>query len=123
MLLAALAFVWKFGSNVPYWDEWEMVPILTGEQPVNAAWLWSEHNGHRIPCRNSSWRHANSPVRTSRVGIYVNVLAVGALAFIMIRLLRTRGGSSYADAFALVLLHWGHCENFLWIWQLTQVTL
>ena len=50
MLLAALAFVWKFGSNVPYWDEWgEMVPILTGEQPVNAAWLWSEHNGHRIP--------------------------------------------------------------------------
>jgi hypothetical protein len=35
---------------------------------------------------------------------------------------RQRGSLSYADAFfPLVLLSWGHYENLLWSWQLTQV--
>ena len=125
MLLAALAFVWKFGSNVPYWDEWEMVPILAGEQPVDAAWLWSEHNGHRIPLPKLLLLAAYKLTGADfRVGMYANVLALGAVAFIMIWVAKgLRGRSSYADAFfPLVLLHWGHCENFLWTWQLTQVT-
>jgi hypothetical protein len=110
MLLAALAFVWKFGSNIPYWDEWgQMVPILAGEKPVNVAWLWSEHNGHRIPLPKllllAAYKLTGSDFR---VGMYANVLALGALAFTMIRVAKAlRGGSSYADAFfPLVLLHW-----------------
>ena len=43
------ALVARFGSNVPSWDEWDMVPTLTGEQPVSAEWLWSQHNEHRVP--------------------------------------------------------------------------
>src|SRR5262249_15865170 len=49
MLLAGLALVRAFGQDVPFYDEWNMVAVLTGERPVDAAWLWSEHNGHRIP--------------------------------------------------------------------------
>ena len=125
MLLAALAFVWKFGSNVPYWDEWEMVPLLAGEQAVSPGWLWSEHNGHRIPLPKllllAAYKFTGSDFR---VGMYANVLALGAVAFAMIWVAKgLRGRSSYADAFfPLLLLHWGHCENFLWTWQLTQVT-
>jgi hypothetical protein len=26
MLLAALGFVWRYGSNVPYLDDWDIVP-------------------------------------------------------------------------------------------------
>src|SRR5215470_13424327 len=49
MLGASLAFIWKYGSNVPSWDGWDMVPTLTGEQPITVSWLWSQHNEHRVP--------------------------------------------------------------------------
>ena len=89
------------------------------------GWLWSEHNGHRIPLPKllllAAYKFTGSDFR---VGMYANVLALGAVAFAMIWVAKgLRGRSSYADAFfPLVLLHWGHCENFLWTWQLTQVT-
>src|SRR5262252_1502700 len=49
MLAAALGFVVRFGSNVPYWDEWSMVPALTGEEHIDAHWFWQDRNGHRVP--------------------------------------------------------------------------
>ena len=49
MFVALLALVARFGSNVPSWDEWDLVPALTGNQPVSAEWLWSQHNEHRVP--------------------------------------------------------------------------
>jgi hypothetical protein len=48
MTIAALAFVWRFGNDVPFWDEWNMVNALTGAQPITIKWLWALHNGHRI---------------------------------------------------------------------------
>ena len=30
-------------------DEWELVPALAREQPISPAWLWAQHNEHRIP--------------------------------------------------------------------------
>ena len=41
---ASLALIVAFGSNAPYLDGWDMVPTLTGEQPVTLEWLWSQHN-------------------------------------------------------------------------------
>jgi hypothetical protein len=125
MLVAALAFVWQFGSDVPYWDEWEMVPSLTGDRPTDADWLWAARNGHRIPLPKllllAAYKLSGSDFR---IGMYINVLALGAVAFVMIRVAKElRGRWSYADAFfPVALLNWGHCENFLWTWQLTQVT-
>ena len=49
MLASALLYVHAFGSNVPSWDDWDMVPTLTHVQPVTAEWLWSQHNEHRVP--------------------------------------------------------------------------
>jgi hypothetical protein len=96
MLLAALAFVWKFGSNVPYWDEWQMVPRLTGEQPVDAGWLWASHSGHRIPFPKlllvTAYKVTGSDFR---VGMYANVLALGAVALAMIRAAKGLRGSSH----------------------------
>src|ERR1700740_3081887 len=101
MLVAALAFVGKYGSNVPYWDEWNMVPVLVGDQPVDAHWLWSEHNGHRIPLPRllllGLYKLTGSDFRA---GMYFNVFALGALAFTMIWVAKgQRGETSYADAF------------------------
>jgi hypothetical protein len=36
MFAAAIGFVWQYGSNVPSWDDWDMVPTMTGYQPVTA---------------------------------------------------------------------------------------
>ena len=49
ILIAGLVFVGVYGSNVPSWDGWDMVPTLTGHQPITAKWLWSQHNEHRVP--------------------------------------------------------------------------
>src|SRR6516225_8515450 len=49
MLIAALTVVGRYSRNVPFMDDWEMVPVLTGLQLNNVAWLWEQHSDHRIP--------------------------------------------------------------------------
>src|SRR5437016_5054826 len=49
MFISLLAFVWCFGINVPFSDDWYFMPEFTGEQPIDAAWLWARHFEHRIP--------------------------------------------------------------------------
>jgi hypothetical protein len=124
MLSAGIIFVWRFGSNVPYWDEWNLAAVLAGEQPVTIDWLWSPHNGHRIPVpRLVLLALLNITGHDFRAGMYFNVLVLGALAAAMMLMARwQRGRTSWTDAFfPLVLLQWGHFENLLWTWQLSQV--
>ena len=42
-------FIAHYASNVPSWDDWDMVPTLTRNQPITWEWLWSQHNEHRVP--------------------------------------------------------------------------
>src|SRR6516165_2406551 len=49
LFLGALAFVWRYGSNVPWWDDWyALIPTATGKQPLTHAWLWAQVGPHRI---------------------------------------------------------------------------
>jgi hypothetical protein len=118
MLLGLLAYVWNYGSNVPGWDEWTLVPVLVGEQPLTLSWLWEllPHNEHRYPLtRLSLWAFARLSGCDFRFGMYVNALTMGAMALAMILVARRlRGRLSYADAFfPLVLLHVGHEQVLL----------
>jgi hypothetical protein len=120
MLVAALAFVGRYGPRVPLWDDYDVVPVLTGAEPLTAGWLWSQHNEHRVPLPRlvllGAYRLSGSDFRA---GMVVNVMALGALALGLIAVARARrGGTRYADAFfPLVLLHEGHHANLLWSWQ------
>ena len=49
MLSMAVLYVIRFGPDVPRWDDYAVIPQLTGAQPVTLAWLWSQHSEHRIP--------------------------------------------------------------------------
>jgi len=121
LLLAAVAFVARFGSNVPIWDDWDLVPFLTGEQPVTASWLWSQHNEHRVPLPRLVHLVLNELFGFDlRIAMFLDVAAIGLLASAMIvTVRRLRGRASLTDAFfPLVLLHPGHAVNFLWSWQL-----
>jgi len=125
MTIAALWYVWRFGSDVPFWDEWNFVDPLTKTKPVTLQWLWSVHNGHRLPLPRlvllALYRISGADFR---VGIYFNVIGLAAAAAVLIWASgRMRGGkASVADAFfPLLLLNWGHYENLLWSVQVIQV--
>jgi hypothetical protein len=120
MLAAALTLVAVYGSNVPSWDDWDIVPAATGHQPVTAEWLWSQHNEHRVPLpRLLLLALMRSIPMDFRTGMYFNVLGTGALALGMVfAARRVRGWSSYLDAFLpLALMNWAQAVNFLWCWQ------
>ena len=36
-------------ADLPYWDDWEMVPVITGHEPVTLKWAWAQHNEHHMP--------------------------------------------------------------------------
>ena len=48
MISAAVVLVVRYGADVPLWDDFVLVPVLTGETPLTADWLWAQHNEHRI---------------------------------------------------------------------------
>ena len=125
MTAATLAYVVHFGRDVPYWDEWDMVAVITKAQPVTLEWLWSSHNGHRIPLPRllllSLYKLSGTDFRA---GMYFNVILSSAAAAALIwGSGRMRGAkNSVVDAiFPVLLLHWGHYENLLWSWQVTQI--
>ncbi len=121
MLVAAVAFVAHYASNVPSWDDWDMVPTLTRNQPITWNWLWSQHNEHRVPLPRLIFLGLNwLTVTDMRVTMYFDVLVMAGLAAaMMVIAARLRGRPSLADAFfPLVLLHWGQAANLLWGWQL-----
>src|SRR5437868_1740416 len=49
LLLLALFYVAKFGSRLPFYDDWLLVPTLTGAEPLTPAYLWEPVNEHRVP--------------------------------------------------------------------------
>ncbi len=45
---ALFLFIRHYARNVPYIDDWSMVPLITGCEPVSLKWAWSQHNEHRV---------------------------------------------------------------------------
>ena len=125
MVLVALSFVVKYGTNLPAGDEWGYVPYITGEQPVTAEVLWAQHNEHRMPLPKILSLILHRLTHCDfRAGMVLNVIALGALAFAMIRVTKKlRRSMRYTDAFLpLALLQLGQSENLLWGFQVVFVT-
>src|SRR5262249_42934019 len=86
MTAAAPVLVGAYGDNVPWWDDWVMVPTLTGTQPVTLGWLWAPHNEHRIPLGKLLYLGLLRPAgRDFRAGMVFQVVALAGLAFAMTR--------------------------------------
>jgi hypothetical protein len=125
-LLAAIAFVYvaRFGPDLPLWDDYAVIPQLTGSQPITLEWLWSQHSEHRIPLARlillGMFRLTGADPRGV---MFLIVGLLTALSAVLLRAARTsRGGTRNADAFLpIALLNLGHHENFLWAIQITYV--
>jgi hypothetical protein len=99
--LAAVVLVWKYADNVPALEDWEMVPYLTGDQPVSLSALWTQFGEHRRPLM-LGLDLALLKLTGSRfeAPMYFSVFSMAALAFAMIwAARRLRGWTAYTDAF------------------------
>jgi hypothetical protein len=124
MTAADLVWVTRYGLPLPLFDEWEMVPAVTGHEPINFAWAWAQHNEHRFviarPLLVALYRLARLDFRAA---VFVNVLLLAALAAGFIALAsRLRGRAALTDlALPLILLHFGQSENLIWSWQFVYI--
>ncbi len=117
LFVALLTFVTHFARNVPFSDDWDVMPRVSGEQPLDASWLWAPYHEHHIPLPKLVWAALGRLTRCDvRAGMYLNCLILGWLAAALTRAARRlRGRTALADAiFPLALLHWGQHQNLLW---------
>lgn len=117
LTVMALGFVTMYGNRTPRWEDWFLVPPMTGAQRVNPAWLWENVQGHRIPIFKivlltcySIYGFNSKPI------LYLNVLLFSALSLGLLWTIRkVRGHSCQADAFLpIILLNLGQTEAFSW---------
>ena len=125
LTVVALGFVTLYGNRTPRWEEWFLVPAVTGAQRVDLSWLWENVQGHRMPIFKlvliacySLFGFNSKPI------LYLNVLLFSALSLGLLWAIRkVRGRWCYADAFLpIVLLNLGQTEAFSWAQTFTYVT-
>jgi hypothetical protein len=123
MTASVVYFIRSFGCNVPFWDDWEMVPALSGRVPVTFAFLWEQHSEHRILLPKLIYLGLARLTHGLCAGMYLNGGALAVLAAgLILAMRRLRGRTMFVDAFfPLALLHWGHWENLLWCFQIQFV--
>lgn len=120
MAVLAVRLVVKFGSPLPFDDEWEYLWHL-GSGPVTLEWLFSFHNEHRIPLPRLVYLAAihatNIDFRAPQV---VSAVALAVAAGILVAAAgKLRGKLWWTDAFIpVVFLNFAHADNLLWGFQL-----
>lgn len=114
MSLLNVVYVATYASRIPYQDDWNLVPVVTGNWRMSASWLWEQYHEHRIPLPKLLYvglvRAAGYDVRAA---VLFNAVALSLISAAMIAAARRmRGRLSYCDAFfPLALLHWGQGRN------------
>ena len=122
MVAAMLGWITAYGRNVPWDEDWVMVPALVGKEPHLLKWLWAQTEEHRTPIQKVVYLVLlKASGGDFRIGMIANAVALGGLCLAMILIARRlRGGQTrLADVFfPLILLHFGHFENIFRGWQL-----
>lgn len=119
---ADLWFVAHFSRNVPYIDDWWIVPVLTGKTSA-LGWVFEKpamHGGHVLIVPKLLWLacHAVSGHDFRSVSYLGVGLLSGAALMLIATVRRLRGHLVATDCLLpIVCLHWGHwanlvCNNF-----------
>ena len=98
--LVSFLYVRHYARNIPYMDDWAMVPVITGHEPITLKWAWTQHNEHRILVPKLMlaflFRWVSPDFRT---GMYFNAGLMSSAAAMMIVLAhRLRGYQRLTDA-------------------------
>jgi len=117
----AVCFVRTNGLNVPIWDEWEFVPLLSaflkGKPWIHS--LLSFHNEHRMILPRLVFLALAVITKWNVVTeMYVNLLFIGILLIAIWRFLKeTNGPLLLMVPISWLLFSLQQWENLLWGWQ------
>jgi hypothetical protein len=122
-LVSSFIVVLSNARNFPIYEDWQMVPALTGHQDHFLNWLWSPVNTHRVPLPRLIYLGLLKLWPDFRVGMIFNILLLGLIAAAFILYLRhVRGRTRWSDAFfPLAFLSLGNWANMGFGWQLMWV--
>src|SRR5205823_7697466 len=114
MTAAAAYYVTACATNVPHWDEWVLVPLVTGREPLDVETLWQSVNEHRLPLIKLTLVGLVRATGDFRSQAWLNLALLSATAAgLVLAASHLRGRVAYSDAFfPVVLLHWGHFELY-----------
>lgn len=108
--LLALVATAVYGRWLPWSDDFDIVPYLTGDKEATLSWLWKQHNEHRIPLVKLLFvglgRLSGADYRWT---LAANAMLLSATAAaLVVAAARLRGRAAWTDIlFPVVLLHLG----------------
>ena len=110
--VAAILFVRHYTRNIPYWDDFFLVPVMTGHESLSYQWLAAQHSEHRPVIPKLILGLLLRAIPDFRAALYLNVGILSATAAWMILLARRiRGRTHLVDAaLPLAILCLAQCE-------------
>jgi hypothetical protein len=104
LTVALLLYVRQYSRNIPYMDDFAMVSMMTGAEPVSLRWAWAQHNEHRpLISRLIMVGLSRFVANDFRAPRYANVVLLSAMAAAMLILARRIRGSARATDVVLPL--------------------
>ena len=125
-VVAVITSVHRHAVDVPYWDEWELVPLLEKVRAgtLEVSDLWSQHNEHRVLLPRVVLLALASLSRWNlRYELYLNIaVALVSLAGLLLLLTRSvdrRWVPWSGIAVSLMTFSMVQWESWTWGWQLS----
>jgi hypothetical protein len=116
MTVALFMYVRHYSRNIPFSDEFAIVPVMTGVEPVTLRWAWAQHNEHRLMIPRlimaGLFRFVSTDFRVVR---YANAGMLSTMAACMLLVARrVRGSARLKDAvLPLAMLNIAQGETLL----------
>ena len=125
---AVLAVVLGYGVNVPFWDQWELVELLSRLDDGGVGWadLYRQHNEHRMVFPKILMLALSSVTRWNVVAEMLVGVALASGSFCLLLSL-ARPALQMTDpvsrfwavlAMSAILFSLAQWENWLWGWQI-----
>ena len=118
-------FVWRFGVDVPFWDEWELVPLLRSlhDGHLSPGDLVAQHNEHRLLFPRVAMLALAVLTRwNARAEMWFGWLLLCGMGLVLFLQHRRALAGSPGAAWLFAPLPWlvftlRQSENLLWGWQ------
>lgn len=122
MLIVGI-YIYRFGLNIPFWDQWEVVSFLMKKHQglLTLSDLFAQHNEHRPFFPNLIWIGLSGFTHYNvKVELWVNLLiALGSFLFFIKQVVKTWVGSGthwpsfLIPLFSLLVFNLGQYESWL----------
>ena len=126
--LILIVDVAKYRVDVPFWDQWNFVPLLgkSYEEGVTFQDLWGQHNEHRLLFPRLIMLGLALASRYNVVWELVVIILLAAAIFVVLwyqfsKSTKALGYSGFpwtVPFFSLLIFCLGQAENWLWGWQI-----